>query len=141
MKDAPSKTAPTTEELQAILDSPNPGKIFNCGEYGLVPELRLTELQAHLGNWMDSVRCGRQYAVTRKGELIALLLPPPQLSTIFAPKEQKPETKTVTVCSECLCASCWKGELMCSESRDAGTVEKTVEELEELGFESPHYWE
>ena len=32
--------------------------------------------------------------------------------------------KIVEVCSECLQASCWHGEFMCFESRDAGTVLK-----------------
>ena len=48
--------------------------------------------------------------------------------------------QTVTVCDKCHQASCWQGVFMCEESRDAGTVEKTVEELTKLGFEHPDFW-
>lgn len=41
----------------------------------------------------------------------------------------------VTVCDLCFRASCWKGKLMCEYSKQAGTVEKTVVELDELGLE------
>lgn len=50
------------------------------------------------------------------------------------------ESKTVTVCDKCLQASCWQGVFMCEEAREAGTVEKTVEELSKLGLEHSHYW-
>jgi len=46
----------------------------------------------------------------------------------------------VTVCAKCLCASCWQGIFMCDESREAGTVEKTIKQLKKLKLESPHYW-
>ena len=45
-----------------------------------------------------------------------------------------------TVCSECLCASCWQGKLMCEGSMVAGAVEKTVDELMEMGREHPPYF-
>jgi len=48
--------------------------------------------------------------------------------------------KTITVCDNCLCASCWRGFLMCEGAKDAGTVEKTIEELKELNLEHPSYW-
>lgn len=49
--------------------------------------------------------------------------------------------KLITVCDNCLQASCWKGLFMCQESMTAGTVEKTVAELRELGLENECYWE
>jgi hypothetical protein len=45
--------------------------------------------------------------------------------------------ETITVCDKCFCASCWQGILMCEQAREAGTVEKTKEELIELGLEHP----
>lgn len=48
---------------------------------------------------------------------------------------------TITVCSACLCASCWQGAFYCDEAKTAGTVQKTRAQLEALGRESPHYWE
>ena len=48
---------------------------------------------------------------------------------------------TVTVCSSCLCASCWQGMFYCDYYRTAGTVEKTVAELRELNREHPSYYE
>lgn len=48
--------------------------------------------------------------------------------------------KTITVCDKCLQASCWQGIFMCYESENAGTVEKTTKELEELGLEHGSYW-
>jgi hypothetical protein len=46
----------------------------------------------------------------------------------------------VTVCSECLCACCWLGELMCQRACDADTTVLTVKELRELGREHESYW-
>lgn len=48
--------------------------------------------------------------------------------------------RKVTVCSKCLRASCWQGHFYCDDSRSAGTVEKTVDDLERLGREHPSYW-
>lgn len=45
--------------------------------------------------------------------------------------------KTITVCDQCLTASCWHGEFMCSGSPNAGTVEKTRAELRRLNREHP----
>lgn len=50
------------------------------------------------------------------------------------------DVEKVTVCSNCLRASCWQGIFMCDESRSAGTVEKDVQELTELNLEHPSYW-
>jgi len=33
--------------------------------------------------------------------------------------------KLIEVCDHCLTASCWRGEFMCQDSRNAGTVLKT----------------
>lgn len=48
--------------------------------------------------------------------------------------------RLITVCAECLCASCWHGEFMCEGSGDAGTVEKTAAELRKLNREHPHHF-
>lgn len=54
---------------------------------------------------------------------------------------RKLEAKTpITVCSKCLCASCWQGFFMCDESRTAGTVTRTRSELRPLGRENPEWW-
>jgi len=50
------------------------------------------------------------------------------------------ENKLVEVCSECLQASCYHGELMCFEARTAATELKTVRELRELTYEHPNNW-
>ncbi len=48
--------------------------------------------------------------------------------------------KLIEVCSECLKASCWHGEFMCDESRDAGTILKPISELANLKLEHPDNW-
>lgn len=48
--------------------------------------------------------------------------------------------KLITVCDACLCAACWHGEWLCERSRSAGTVKKTVADLEELHREHPDQW-
>lgn len=50
------------------------------------------------------------------------------------------DDKKVVVCDACLQASCWRGELMCFESRNAGTIVKTVAELKKLNLEHSDYW-
>ena len=47
---------------------------------------------------------------------------------------------TVTVCDRCLRATCWHGNFMCDDAKNAGTVEKTVDELRKLNLENPCYW-
>lgn len=51
--------------------------------------------------------------------------------------------KTITVCDNCLRACCWQGEFMCDSAYgDAGTVEKTIEELRSLkAGEHESYWD
>jgi len=46
----------------------------------------------------------------------------------------------VTVCSECLQASCWQGVFMCDKAKSSGTVQKTRRELRKLGLEHESYW-
>ena len=48
--------------------------------------------------------------------------------------------KTITVCDACLQASCWQGMFYCTEYQSAGTVEKTIWQLLDLGLEHPSYW-
>lgn len=55
--------------------------------------------------------------------------------------EQMGTDPLVTVCSECLRASCWLGHLMCELAHHAGTVERHASELRKLGYESDIYWE
>jgi len=45
------------------------------------------------------------------------------------------KAEKITVCDQCFQASCWQGIFMCSKSKNAGTVEKTVDELLELTTE------
>ena len=51
------------------------------------------------------------------------------------------DSKKIIVCDACLQASCWQGEFMCEQAREAGTTEKTREELIELELEHPSYWD
>lgn len=46
----------------------------------------------------------------------------------------------VTVCAECLRASCWQGLFMCDKAGSAGTVQKTRAELAALDKEHLSYW-
>lgn len=46
----------------------------------------------------------------------------------------------ITVCDKCFRACCLEGKLMCDEAYEAGTVEKTVKELQTLKLEHPSYW-
>ena len=50
------------------------------------------------------------------------------------------EDRVVTVCDECLRASCWQGVFMCDRARNAGTTKQTVAQLRELDRENPDYW-
>lgn len=47
----------------------------------------------------------------------------------------------ITVCDKCFTASCWQGRFMCQESRYAGVIEKSIDELEVLNLEHPDNWE
>lgn len=49
--------------------------------------------------------------------------------------------RSITVCSACLCASCWQGLFYCDEAKGAGTTQKTVGELLEGNVrESLEHW-
>lgn len=48
-------------------------------------------------------------------------------------------SKKITVCSNCLRASCWHGIFFCEKYIESGTVEKTKEELLGLKLEHPSY--
>jgi hypothetical protein len=53
---------------------------------------------------------------------------------------QRDADRRVTVCAECLRASCWHGEFMCDKSRGADVTTRTVRELDALGYEhAEHY--
>lgn len=41
----------------------------------------------------------------------------------------------VTVCAECLTASCWHGEFMCERSRSAKTADRKASDLREARLE------
>lgn len=43
----------------------------------------------------------------------------------------------VTVCAECLTASCWHGEFMCERAKDARTTVMRASELRALDREHP----
>jgi len=49
-------------------------------------------------------------------------------------------TEPVTVCGNCLTASCWQGEFYCENYKSAGTTTKTRKELARLKRESSDYW-
>jgi len=50
------------------------------------------------------------------------------------------EMTFVTVCSECLQASCWQGIFMCDKARTAGTVQRPIAELRKLDLEHEDYY-
>lgn len=59
------------------------------------------------------------------------------------PVDLSDDLRLVTVCSACLCASCWLGEFYCEKAksgRQAGTKQMTVAELRALDREHPDYW-
>lgn len=45
--------------------------------------------------------------------------------------------RKITVCSACLCASCWHGHFECADALLAPTTRLTVAELDKLGREHP----
>ncbi|MEY4548961.1 MAG: hypothetical protein RL685_5156 [Pseudomonadota bacterium] len=46
----------------------------------------------------------------------------------------------MVVCGVCLTACCWHGVFMCQHARNAGVVERTVAELDALGYEHPDHY-
>jgi epoxyqueuosine reductase QueG len=53
---------------------------------------------------------------------------------------EKLNKKQITVCDNCLTASCWQGILMCENHKTAGTIMMTIEELRKLNREHSVYW-
>ena len=67
----------TVEELQDILDGKiNHGEVVSCGCHGLLCAIPMTDFRTSVGGFLDNVAAGRKLAVTRKGKVIAILLPP-----------------------------------------------------------------
>ncbi len=56
-----------------------------------------------------------------------------------AAKHLKPEW-TITVCANCLCATCWQGEFYCDNFRGAGTKQISISTARKLNRENPCYW-
>ena len=54
--------------------------------------------------------------------------------------ETQRDDQLITVCAECLCASCWQGMFLCQRSQNADITHKTVRELRQLNLEPPSYW-
>jgi hypothetical protein len=50
------------------------------------------------------------------------------------------EDDLITVCDNCLTASCWQGEFYCENYKSAGTTQKTRAELRERKMEHESYW-
>lgn len=50
------------------------------------------------------------------------------------------KTKRITVCAECLRASCWQGNYVCQKYMTADTVKKTIARLVKLNLEHECYW-
>lgn len=48
--------------------------------------------------------------------------------------------RLITVCDACLRACCWNGLFHCDDYQTAGTVEKTIAELDALGAEHRDYY-
>lgn len=48
--------------------------------------------------------------------------------------------KKITVCSECLRASCWQGIFYCENYKNGGDMEVPINELEEWKLEDSSYW-
>lgn len=55
-------------------------------------------------------------------------------------QEQEYNNALITVCDQCLQASCWQGIFYCDDYKAAGTVQKTRAELAALNREHPSYW-
>lgn len=50
------------------------------------------------------------------------------------------ERKLIEVCGVCHKASCWHGEFLCLDAKQAGTVVKPVSELRKLSLEHESNW-
>jgi len=47
----------------------------------------------------------------------------------------------ITVCSECLRASCLRGDFYCENYKNASVIKVPIDKLRQLGLESPSYWD
>jgi hypothetical protein len=50
------------------------------------------------------------------------------------------EDRTVTVCSMCLTAACWRGWFYCTDHQTAGTVDIPLKDLCRMDLENPCFW-
>ena len=64
-----------------------------------------------------------------------------KMNEIAPEKSEQIKAVTVTVCSECLTASCWHGEFMCDGAKYADIKEMPKSELKKLGLEHPSHWD
>jgi len=46
----------------------------------------------------------------------------------------------ITVCGNCLRASCWQGIFYCDQYKNAGTIGMPISKLKEMALEDPSYW-
>lgn len=46
----------------------------------------------------------------------------------------------VTVCADCLTATCWHGEFMCPKAQESGITTRLASELRALGREHPDHY-
>jgi hypothetical protein len=50
------------------------------------------------------------------------------------------KSRSITVCAECLRASCWHGTFLCQKAREADVTTRTERELDELAREHPSHY-
>jgi hypothetical protein len=53
---------------------------------------------------------------------------------------KRDDNRLVTVCSECLQASCWQGHFHCKDHKKASAEELPIRVLRKLNFEVSNYW-
>jgi hypothetical protein len=54
--------------------------------------------------------------------------------------QELPDNLLITVCDNCLQATCWQGKFYCDKYQTAGTIDLPVRRLRELRLEHPSYW-
>jgi len=54
-------------------------------------------------------------------------------------KTKNKPSDLITVCDQCLRASCWQGIFMCDKAQQAGTVRERRKTLVKLKLEHPSY--
>ena len=50
------------------------------------------------------------------------------------------DNRLIQICSECKKSSCWHGEFLCPDSRNADLELKTADELNKLNVEDKHHY-